>query len=520
MGITPVPEVTEELAAEIRIQQSVQVIRNMPVLIGGNATAVGVLAIIDWSNFTSSYSYIPAAILVLLLVPLMVSYPRLWRAKRPERVSRRRIRRIEIHSLLMGLAWAVVMALFVPSVDATNQVIILMVMAFIWYGSTAALPSMPRAALEYSLPCWFSANASFFLTGSHNPIFISILLWIAGIAIIVTCRQNWSNFRTTVALELEREGILRENLEREANRHSVIAETQRNLIEAMPVPLILTKKGSVLPIGTQAARLFKIPGGDLASHQMSDFFVDQDDRRKIVELQETEGRLDAFEVQMKDAQGNPFWAMASSRPIMYEGEQCFLNSIISIDERKRMEREIAGAKEQAEAGELKISVNEYLMQDVVANVLSNVQSLATEKKLALSSDLAPDLPVGIGDERRLTQVLVNLVGNAIKFTDEGEVMVGVTTVADDFCVSVTDTGVGISEQDQIHILDEFYQADASTTRAHNGTELGLAIAKRMVELHGGHLSIKSTLGEGSTFTFHLPIRATGDVSDETVEAVQ
>ena len=75
-----------------------------------------------------------------------------------------------------------------------------------------------------------------------------------------------------------------------------------------------------------------------------------------------------------------------------------------------------------------------------------------------------------------------------------------------FQVAVADTGIGISEADRAEILSEFYQADSSSTRAHGGTGLGLAIAKRMVELHGGRLWIESALGEGSTFSFSLPIR--------------
>jgi signal transduction histidine kinase len=102
---------------------------------------------------------------------------------------------------------------------------------------------------------------------------------------------------------------------------------------------------------------------------------------------------------------------------------------------------------------------------------------------------------------------MNLVGNALKFTDQGEVSVLVSVAEGEFQVAVADTGIGISEADQAEILTEFYQADSSSTRAHGGTGLGLAIVKRMVELHGGRLRIESVLGEGSTFSFSLPIRA-------------
>jgi signal transduction histidine kinase len=159
-----------------------------------------------------------------------------------------------------------------------------------------------------------------------------------------------------------------------------------------------------------------------------------------------------------------------------------------------------------EAGELKISLNDYSMQDIVNGVISDAGSLAAEKNLTLNAIVPPDLPTGLGDDRRISQVLLNLVGNAIKFTDEGEVSVRVSASDGEFQVAVADTGIGISEADQAEILNEFYQADSSNTRAHGGTGLGLAIAKRMVELHGGRLWLESALGEGSTFSFSLPIR--------------
>lgn len=159
-----------------------------------------------------------------------------------------------------------------------------------------------------------------------------------------------------------------------------------------------------------------------------------------------------------------------------------------------------------EAGELKISLNDYSMQDIVDGVISDVSSLAKGKNLTLNALVPPDLPTGFGDDRRISQVLLNLVGNAIKFTDEGEVSVRVSASDEAFQVAVADTGIGISEADQAEILNEFYQADGSSTRAHGGTGLGLAIATRMVELHGGRLWIESALGEGSTFFFSLPIR--------------
>src|SRR5439155_1348905 len=146
------------------------------------------------------------------------------------------------------------------------------------------------------------------------------------------------------------------------------------------------------------------------------------------------------------------------------------------------------------------------MAEVASTVATAVESLTTEKGLALTVDLAPDLPRGKGDERRLAQVLLNLVGNAIKFTEAGEVQIQVTVTDGIFTVAVADTGSGIAETDQQTIFEEFQQADSSSTRVKGGTGLGLAIVKRIVELHGGRVWVESHLGKGSTFWFTLPVR--------------
>ncbi len=159
-----------------------------------------------------------------------------------------------------------------------------------------------------------------------------------------------------------------------------------------------------------------------------------------------------------------------------------------------------------EAGQLNLSLNDYSMEGIVDSVIVTVESLGAEKHLALKADVASDLPVGKGDEQRITQVLLNLVGNAVKFTDEGEVSVQVSASDGAFHVSVADTGIGISEAEQQAIFEEFHQADGTDTRRKGGTGLGLAIAKRIIEMHGGRIWVESSLGQGSTFSFTLPVR--------------
>jgi signal transduction histidine kinase len=159
-----------------------------------------------------------------------------------------------------------------------------------------------------------------------------------------------------------------------------------------------------------------------------------------------------------------------------------------------------------EAGQLTLALADYSLKDVVHSVFSAVESLANEKKLALRIDLPNNLPVGRGDERRLTQVLLNLVGNAIKFTDHGEVAVKASAINGAYTLSVCDTGPGIGAVDQAKIFDEFQQADSSATKKKGGTGLGLSIAKRIIELHGGRIWVESEIGKGATFSFSLPVK--------------
>jgi signal transduction histidine kinase len=159
-----------------------------------------------------------------------------------------------------------------------------------------------------------------------------------------------------------------------------------------------------------------------------------------------------------------------------------------------------------EAGQLTLSLNDYSMKEVVQTVATAVESLAAEKNLALKVTVSPEVDYGKGDEQRISQVLMNLVGNAIKFTEEGEVKVEAIASNDTFVVSVSDTGPGLSEGDQQRIFEEFHQVDATSTRKKGGTGLGLSIAKRIVEMHGGRIWVESTLGKGSTFSFTLPVR--------------
>jgi len=160
-----------------------------------------------------------------------------------------------------------------------------------------------------------------------------------------------------------------------------------------------------------------------------------------------------------------------------------------------------------EAGRLTLNMEEVPLRSVVDAAVSSVAGLLVNKPIKFEVEVGEDLPAIWGDRVRLTQILNNLLSNAIKFTDEGRVTLRAFTRDGWACLEVEDTGIGISEADQKKLFERFQQIDGSNTRKRGGTGLGLAITRHLVTLHGGTITVKSKLGEGSTFTVYLPLDA-------------
>lgn len=164
-----------------------------------------------------------------------------------------------------------------------------------------------------------------------------------------------------------------------------------------------------------------------------------------------------------------------------------------------------------EAGRLLMERLEFSLIDVVEDVAQVVAPRAAEKDLQLIVDLALDLPNRIeGDPARLRQILLNLVGNAVKFTDQGHVILRVERMDQSLHITVADTGPGIAPEIQAILFNPFIQANASVARRHGGTGLGLSICKRVVELMGGRIWLESALGSGARFMVDLPMIAKDD----------
>jgi signal transduction histidine kinase len=195
------------------------------------------------------------------------------------------------------------------------------------------------------------------------------------------------------------------------------------------------------------------------------------------------------------------------RTVMEKGDQ-LLQLITGILDISRME-----------AGEMKISKSPFELEDVLSTALSTVAPHARRKKLTLHCTLEPGLPLVFGDRDKVRQVLLNLIGNAIKFTPEGgriEIAAMVATLAQPapdlpadsprgVRIWVKDSGIGVPLEHQKRVFDPFFQVDNSSTREYGGTGLGLSIVRRLVEAHGGAVWVDSENGKGSTFAFTIPL---------------
>jgi signal transduction histidine kinase len=163
---------------------------------------------------------------------------------------------------------------------------------------------------------------------------------------------------------------------------------------------------------------------------------------------------------------------------------------------------------QMEAGKLALHVKPFRPADLVENVHGVMDKIAADKGLVLTSELDPDLPDQIkGDIARLQQILVNLINNSVKFTDKGKVHMSLLQSGrKSWCLTVTDTGIGIPEAEITNIFEAFRQVDSAVTRNYGGFGLGLSIVKRLVELMKGDISVASQLGSGTSFTVTLPLK--------------
>jgi signal transduction histidine kinase len=162
-----------------------------------------------------------------------------------------------------------------------------------------------------------------------------------------------------------------------------------------------------------------------------------------------------------------------------------------------------------EAGRMELALADYSVQDTVESVRASLRPLAADKGLEFGATVPEDIPLAYGDAGRITQCLMNLAGNALKFTRQGRVEISVELRGDVLVYRVADTGIGIAADKIETVFAEFRQGDATITSEFGGTGLGLSITKQFVEMHRGRIWVESELGSGSTFFIAIPLRLNG-----------
>ncbi|HAT65213.1 MAG TPA: histidine kinase, partial [Flavobacteriaceae bacterium] len=158
-----------------------------------------------------------------------------------------------------------------------------------------------------------------------------------------------------------------------------------------------------------------------------------------------------------------------------------------------------------EAGELTVTFSEFNFVESLIDIIDFLSPQAISKKLVIKTDIHNEKVILKSDKRRVEQVLLNLISNAIKFSEKGTIFIKVNLVDSMLCTQVIDEGIGISKENLVKLFVPFIQLNGGLTRSHEGTGLGLAISKNLIEKLGGTIKVESELGKGSTFTFCLPL---------------
>jgi signal transduction histidine kinase len=159
------------------------------------------------------------------------------------------------------------------------------------------------------------------------------------------------------------------------------------------------------------------------------------------------------------------------------------------------------------AGQLTLSITPFDLRTSIEKMVKLVSPQAENKRIDLKLDIADDITTAIMDQRRLEQVILNLLNNAVKFTEKGHVFISCRIEDDQYCLSVSDTGIGIQPEQLQIIFEPFKQIDSGLTRKYEGTGLGLSICKKLIEMMGGSIAVESRWGQGSTFTIRFPIHS-------------
>jgi PAS domain S-box-containing protein len=337
----------EKHADRIRVNQGVQLVRMMPFPIFGNWTIIALVVINAPRATIESYAWIPLAAEALLILPLFLTWWRLKDAPPPKSVSKRRIRSANIHSALLGLCWAATALLVFPHMTATEQIMHGAMMSVLVIGAAASISYVPLASLLYAGQILLSLLLGVILFDKTETYILVLSSAVLCGAFLFVQRLSWRNFLEYVEQSESYSALLAEQLETQ----QAAAGAQQQIIEAAPFALVLTRHDNPIFASQRAHELFGIPSAEAIrnrTHSNRGFFVNPVDYEALKQKQIAMEPYDEYEAQLYDTHGNRFWVQISGRPIQHQGEWCWVNAFVIIEERKRIESELAKAKELAE----------------------------------------------------------------------------------------------------------------------------------------------------------------------------
>ena len=426
------------VASRLRVVQAVDLVKLTPLLVIGNLIAVGLTVLAGHDVYADNPIYLaPVALLIVVLIPTGLLWIRLRHKAQPKMVSRRHIRRIVLSSLLMGLSWAGTFAIVYPVLSPFQQVIVVMIGGFLGMGSIGAIASNPAACIAYFAPYWAALMVS---AGLYSPGVLLPIMLGGAVAFAFALNAGYRRVFEYQQVQAENERMVRQRHAAERAEQEALLQAQRNLIEALPFPVVVTRGDSVFEASPAARRQFGTDEAQLPSLSIADFFVDAGERDAMIELQQRDGRLDDVEVRFRDSEGRAFWGTCTTRRFIYMGEPSWLISIYVIDERKRMEQDLAQAKERAEAAllELQAAQTSLLHSEKMASIGKLTAGVAHEIKnplnfinnfALLSRDLVADLlavvnPLKEGlvedDRAELDEVSQMLTDNLERINEHGQ----------------------------------------------------------------------------------------------------
>jgi len=239
-------------------------------------------------------------------------------------------------------------------------------------------------------------------------------------------------------------------------------------------------------------------------------------RRQHIELEQASALKTQFLANMSHEFRTPLNAILGYTHMLLQG----VSGDVPTEQRKKVDRIASNGRHllalindildisRIEAGRMPLHTGEFKLAELVAEVMAELEPMIARAPVKVTTDLAKKVPIVRSDRKKVKQIVVNLLSNALKFTHQGSIRIvgGYSLRSRQVSIAVIDSGIGISPENHERVFEDFRQLDNSPTRAYGGTGLGLSICRRLAEMLGGRITLDSAVGHGSTFTLHLPVR--------------